>query len=163
MSWVIQLNRSLSSYSLTIFEGRDVWPKSPHLWILEGGRIQEREKREVSSWECWLNLCEIVFWSQTCKWFLKIIAPTRPGLQDFLSSPLSYQNHRILPWLRFLALSSPCAWRKSWCWQKVWGRGVSVTVRATHAGSPTSHTEKPKRDVTLAPEAVVLTYVLCSA
>ena len=38
-----------------------------------------------------------------------------------------------------------------------------MTVRATHAGSPTSHTEKPKRDVTLAPEAVVLTYVLCSA
>ena len=38
-----------------------------------------------------------------------------------------------------------------------------MTVRATNAGSPTSHTENPKQDVMLVMKLFVLTYVLYSA
>lgn len=50
------------------------------------GKIRERGERKVSFWEPWL--CEIIFWNQACKWFLKIISPPQPSLQNWLSHSL---------------------------------------------------------------------------
>lgn len=121
-SWVMQFNGWVTQVLLldNLWRQRCVTQRSSFKRSLETGKIGEWEEGKISSWEPWLCWCEIIFLNQTCKWFLKIIAPTQPSLQNWLYPPPSYKKPHLLlsplPISPVLSSTCTCTCRKRQGW-----------------------------------------------